>query len=101
MNITKPKIVFCEYEKLEEVRAAMKSIELDVLIVLFDKNEDGTIHFSNLLLETNHEDDFVPPIIENCDKQVMCILSSSGSTGLSKGVCQSHVQVLEQLGKFW
>lgn len=47
-TVSKPKIVFCQSEKVEDMRQTFKELESKAKIITFDKG-DGDIDFSELL----------------------------------------------------
>ncbi|KAL7729980.1 hypothetical protein ACLKA6_009278 [Drosophila palustris] len=82
-NITKPRLIFCDGDDFEKVKAATK--ELDVRIVTMRNHTADSIPIEELL-STEVEEDFKPARLEQGNNQTMAILCSSGTTGTPKAV---------------
>ncbi|XP_055604925.1 luciferin 4-monooxygenase-like [Uranotaenia lowii] len=90
MKTVKPSVVFCEQSSLEEVEAALDTIDLNVKVFVIDEQLKGYNHIKDLLVETGEEDQFIPVDLEDAAKHVAVVLTTSGSTGPSKAVCLTH-----------
>ncbi|CAB3245693.1 unnamed protein product [Arctia plantaginis] len=47
-GVTKPKVVFCQSEKVQDVQKAVKLLQIDTKVISFDKSSD-TLDFAELL----------------------------------------------------
>ncbi|KAH8272005.1 hypothetical protein KR044_013123 [Drosophila immigrans] len=82
-NITKPKIIFCDGDEYEKVKAATK--HLNVKIVTMRNHKDGSITIEEVLT-TPVDQFFQPTRPELGSKQNLAIICSSGTTGIPKAV---------------
>ncbi|XP_017060839.1 luciferin 4-monooxygenase-like [Drosophila ficusphila] len=82
-NITKPKVIFCDGDEFEKVRAATS--ELDVKIVTMRNHPLDSIRIDEVLA-TPIEENFQPARLEQGNDQNLAILCSSGTTGTPKAV---------------
>ncbi|KAH8272004.1 hypothetical protein KR044_013124, partial [Drosophila immigrans] len=82
-DITKPKIIFCDGDEYEKVKAATE--HLDVKIVTMRNHKDGSIRIEEVLA-TPVEQFFQPARLEQGMNQTLAILCSSGTTGTPKAV---------------
>ncbi|XP_053617056.1 luciferin 4-monooxygenase-like [Plodia interpunctella] len=90
-TITKPKIIFCQDEKSNEVQKALNNEKLDSLIITFDKGDTHT-SFSQFLEEYGGQEpveDFKATDFDPADT-IGYLLSTSGSTGLPKLAAITH-----------
>lgn len=90
-GITKPKIIFCEVERLSFAREIVQEIGLRSKIYVLNQKS-----FYELFEELPGDFKFSPHEIQNSD-QMAAISNSSGSTGLPKAVTISHKMILETL----
>uniref|UniRef100_A0A336MBN5 CSON014466 protein n=1 Tax=Culicoides sonorensis TaxID=179676 RepID=A0A336MBN5_CULSO len=108
LGLTRPKIIFAESSVVNEIQSACNKIKLQAKIYCFT-NKDGTvtddIDSVKSLFDPNHiiEDfeEYFPVQIPNTRKHIAFIICSSGTSGLSKGVCTSHAQIVAQTLRFW
>ncbi|ALC40069.1 maker584 [Drosophila busckii] len=82
-TITKPRIIFCDGDEYEKIKAATE--QLQVRIITMRNHVEGSIKIEELL-RTPIEENFSPARLENGNDQNLAILSSSGTTGLPKAV---------------
>uniref|UniRef100_A0A336L9S7 CSON007177 protein n=1 Tax=Culicoides sonorensis TaxID=179676 RepID=A0A336L9S7_CULSO len=106
LGLTKPGILFAEEDNLNLVKNAVKKLNLNTKIFCFtDKIDDPEVNSVEILFENSNSnenpDDFLPTPIPDTQNHIAVIVCSSGTTGLSKGVCLSHAQVNSQLLRAW
>ncbi|XP_063702831.1 probable 4-coumarate--CoA ligase 1 [Culicoides brevitarsis] len=107
IGMTKPKVLFAEVEVIEKVQKAIEKCKLDTKVFcfadIFGKTYSGITpiqYFFKKPLEFEIQD-YVPAYIEDTKNHIAFIICSSGSTGLSKGVCISHAQIISQTLRLW
>ncbi|XP_055297301.1 uncharacterized protein LOC129565940 [Sitodiplosis mosellana] len=99
LEMTKPTLMFCDVECHDLVRECFTELGNDAKIFTFGGSKDETEPVENLFSETHNEDDFIPTTVDG-ENETAAIVCSSGTTGLSKGVCLSHAALLENLPSF-
>ncbi|KAH8374863.1 hypothetical protein KR200_007804, partial [Drosophila serrata] len=82
-DITKPRLIFCDGDEFEKVRAATAS--LDVKIITMRNHSSDSISIDEVLA-TPIEEKFQPARLEQGNDQNLAILCSSGTTGTPKAV---------------
>lgn len=118
LNITQPKLVFCDRDNLETVHKSLSELHLNVPVYTFDGATSNSQSVDELLVETYVEDTFEYDFFFNFGNRYICnksddlsrpvlvqdganttavIVCSSGTTGLSKGVCLTHAQLLDRM----
>lgn len=104
LGLTKPKVIFAEEDVLDRLKVSLKKLEIDSVIFCFTKDltkltdDVGTVKsFFKLNVEQEIIDSFCPTPIDDTETHISIIICSSGTTGLSKGVCLSQAQVVSQL----
>uniref|UniRef100_A0A1I8JUU2 AMP dependent ligase n=1 Tax=Anopheles funestus TaxID=62324 RepID=A0A1I8JUU2_ANOFN len=94
LQITKPKLVFCDADNYEVVRKALQRVVTngDQLpsIYVFECSRSDVKHAEDLLKETGQENAFMAPYIEDSHKTLAVVLCSSGTSGAHKGVGWTH-----------
>ncbi|KAJ6647281.1 putative 4-coumarate--CoA ligase 3 [Pseudolycoriella hygida] len=92
---TKPKLVFCDADVYESIKANLDELHNDAQIFTLIDERDGVPFVSELLRPTGDESAFVAPKFEQpADKKPLAIICTSGSTGLPKGSTKTHANFL-------
>ncbi|XP_058443734.1 uncharacterized protein LOC131425681 [Malaya genurostris] len=97
----KPKVVTCEGDLIEEVKAACEMANIEPNLIVFGPRVNGYTRVDDLLVETGLERQYQPTKIKDPANQLAIILCSSGTTGKSKGVCLSHALCVANLTTVW
>lgn len=87
-----PKLIFCGIESVELMEDALRISGVESEIVVFE-NVGGNSHFSEFLISCGSEEGFEAVPVDVGDTAV--IFFSSGTTGLPKGICNTHIGTLE------
>ncbi|XP_044260796.1 4-coumarate--CoA ligase 1-like [Tribolium madens] len=94
-ELSKPKLIFCTLEALDNVLSIKKECHFIENIILFDDGDvnvsRGTNRFVDLL--KSHCTTFEFETIEDLENQVAFICHSSGTTGLPKGAMITHANI--------
>lgn len=93
---TRPKLIFCDSDKLSVIKEATEKIELQADFITFDNKVDGADYVKDLFAKRGNDLHFVSPKIKDPDTCIAAITCSSGTTGFSKGVMFTHKSFLVQ-----
>jgi len=86
LQVTTPKMIFCSEKSVKIVLSAIKEQNYSSAVVVFGKHVD-TVSFSDILRNCNDAEVTNFRYIELDDiKKTACIMHSSGTTGIPKGV---------------
>ncbi|TMW49712.1 hypothetical protein DOY81_005201 [Sarcophaga bullata] len=98
-SITKPKLMFCDGGIYDKVKKAFEESDLNsTVIYTINDHREGVPKLSDLLSPTHREEEFVCVDLKMGSNQLAAVICSSGTTGLPKGVCLSHIGILSLLG---
>ncbi|XP_016955244.1 luciferin 4-monooxygenase isoform X2 [Drosophila biarmipes] len=86
-GITKPRLIFCDGNEFEKVRAATK--DLQVKIATMRNHPEGALRIQDILT-TPVEQNYQPTRLRHGNVHTLAILSSSGTTGVPKAVTISN-----------
>ncbi|XP_039309759.1 luciferin 4-monooxygenase isoform X2 [Solenopsis invicta] len=94
LQMTTPKIIFCSEKSVHAVLSAVKEKNYSCKVVVFGKHV-GAISFSDILKNCNDAEaaNFRYVKLDNI-KQTACILHSSGTTGMPKGIELSNYAMI-------
>ncbi|XP_072764968.1 uncharacterized protein [Anoplolepis gracilipes] len=86
MRLTTPKVIFCTEKSVNVILSAIKESNSNPIVVIFG-NHPNMISFSDILSMYSDAEVTNFHYVEcNDKKKTMCIMHSSGTTGLPKGV---------------
>ncbi|XP_045463881.1 bacitracin synthase 1-like [Harmonia axyridis] len=95
-----PRILFVDEENLEIIEESLRIAELNIKLVVFGDNTKGYISFESLLEATQKEIGEFEPVTIDDNQRTASIFFSSGTTGVPKGICISHLSILARSGGF-
>lgn len=75
----------------------LDDISMESKLIIFGDCEENC--FEEFMSESDEENDFVPEKVQNV-LDTACILFSSGTTGLAKGICLNHFALQSQIKGF-
>ncbi|XP_044755148.1 uncharacterized protein LOC123314097 [Coccinella septempunctata] len=97
LKLAPPDILFVQKEKVELIEAALKEIEIEVPMVVVGGEVLGHEPFQEYLISSNEEIKKFKPYRTDSMRRNCIILFSSGTSGLPKGICLSHITLLGQV----
>uniref|UniRef100_A0A182JVK1 Mediator of RNA polymerase II transcription subunit 24 n=1 Tax=Anopheles christyi TaxID=43041 RepID=A0A182JVK1_9DIPT len=90
LRTVEPKAVICDSELVPVLKVAFEAIGITPQLIVIGKRINGYPTVDDFLLPTGLEDRYVPQHVQDPARELAIVLCSSGTTGLSKGVCLSH-----------
>ncbi|XP_018338190.1 PREDICTED: uncharacterized protein LOC108746126 [Trachymyrmex septentrionalis] len=95
LQLTTPKVIFCSEKSVSVILNAMKEKNYNPMVVVFG-NHDSAISLSDILRNCNNAEAANFRYVELDDvKKTACIMHSSGTTGMPKGVeLSNHTMIL-------
>jgi len=94
LQLTTPKVIFCSEKSVGVILNAMKEKNYNPMVVIFG-NHDSAISLSDILRNCNNAEAANFRYVELDDvKKTACIMHSSGTTGMPKGVELSNHTML-------
>lgn len=107
-GLTRPKVIFVETSVLDRIQKSVERLKFNPKIFCFTNPAgnvaEGISSVASLFDTTNSTvdlEEYLPVHIPDTTKHIAFIICSSGTTGLSKGVCLPHAQVVSQTLRFW
>uniref|UniRef100_A0A336L8I2 CSON004688 protein n=1 Tax=Culicoides sonorensis TaxID=179676 RepID=A0A336L8I2_CULSO len=97
IQLLKPKMIFCDFDVLEKMVQALIETNHRAHFITFNDYSAKALYIDQLYRVQCDEDNFVFPALDDPSKHTALIMCSSGTTGLPKGVCLSHSQVIHQI----
>uniref|UniRef100_A0A182P6E2 Mediator of RNA polymerase II transcription subunit 24 n=1 Tax=Anopheles epiroticus TaxID=199890 RepID=A0A182P6E2_9DIPT len=96
-----PKAVICDSELLPVLKKALDAVGITPQLIVIGKRINGYPTVDDFLLPNGLEEGFVPQHVEDPAHELAIVLCSSGTTGLSKGVCLSHAICIAHTANLW
>ncbi|KAK4872973.1 hypothetical protein RN001_015002 [Aquatica leii] len=94
IEVISPKVIFVDLESLPFIESILKQSKKTSIIIVFGETP-SYINFFDLLSSNPSEHDFTPVEVDKA--HTAFIFFTSGSTGMPKGICLSHAEVIEQI----
>lgn len=107
LNILEPKLIFVSINMVSKIIPLKKDFLCLEKIIIFNSNESvlGSQNLKNFINEQLKGQEISPydfqPWSGDINEQVACIMSSSGTTGLSKGVMLTHKNLNTVFAQRW
>ncbi|CAH2093713.1 unnamed protein product [Euphydryas editha] len=100
-SYNKPNMVFCQSERVKDVRTVIQELNLDTQVVTFDKS-DECLSFSELLDKGSDAtvDDFKVTDFDSAETLAL-LVATSGTTGLSKSAAVTHKNFAVSVPYMW
>lgn len=97
-NESKPKVILCDDEAILKLKKALQSVDFNYRIYSTTKGTSSNFQLNaqNFVKPTGDEAKFkAPKLAKPSDQQLLAILCSSGTTGMTKSVCVTHATSIE------
>ncbi|CAH2093701.1 unnamed protein product [Euphydryas editha] len=102
LRLNVPKIVFCQSERVKDVRSALQELQFDTQVFTFDKSNDS-LSFGELLDKYGSDvsiNDFKPAEFDPAHTTSL-LIATSGTTGLPKSVAVTHKNIAVSVPYMW
>ncbi|CAH2052244.1 unnamed protein product, partial [Iphiclides podalirius] len=101
-QICLPKLILCQSDKEKEAKQAAKNLNLDVIIVTFDKGTNNC-NFSDFLEKygDNTPVEKFEPANFDTDDTIALLISTSGTTGVPKCAALTHKNLMMGWPTMW
>ncbi|XP_037037635.1 4-coumarate--CoA ligase-like 7 [Bradysia coprophila] len=98
LRTPEPVVVFCDVDMYDCLQECLNEMGNNAKVFTFGGSKCDSEEVENLFIETGKEDNFLPVEVDGVN-DIAVYLSTSGTTGLSKGVSITHAALLGQLSQ--
>ncbi|XP_045473075.1 luciferin 4-monooxygenase-like isoform X2 [Harmonia axyridis] len=97
LKLATPDLLFIQMEKVSIVAEALAEVELEIPIVVIGGDVEGYESFQDYLIAPDEDIKAFRPYKVDSMTRITIILFSSGTSGLPKGICLNHANMLGQV----
>lgn len=96
LNLSEPRVLFADPRSLEQVQRVLPQLENAPTIVITEGQAEGAIPFFDLIKSSD-----APPTVDVGPDDESKVVFTSGSSGMPKGVVQTHRNILDNCRCIW
>ncbi|XP_045473077.1 luciferin 4-monooxygenase-like [Harmonia axyridis] len=97
LKLATPDLLFVQKEKVPIMAETLAEIELEIPIVVIGGEVEGYENFQDYLISSNEDIRAFRPYKSDSMRRNCVILFSSGTSGMPKGICLNHGNLLGQV----
>ena len=96
LNLAEPKVLFADPKSFEQTERVIPQLEAKPQVVITEGQAEGAIPFFDLIKNSDP-----PPEVDIDPEDESKVVFTSGSSGMPKGVVQTHRNILDNCKSIW